>query len=151
MLNKEYIKLKVKQAIELMPSNGVVYREILNKIGEKAGYRKVIELRGVLYSNESNSKSNFKINITLNDKGELLNKPYKNYLLVYTDQVKQTDLIYVEDKFYKITDLGENMKIYNQMRLEEVQGLDFDGGNIIENNEIWTIFDIEEDVIIDVY
>lgn len=147
MLNKEYIKLKVKQAIELMPSNGVVYREILNKIGEKAGYRKVIELRGVLYSNESNSK----INITLNDKGELLNKPYKNYLLVYTDKVQQTDLIYVEDKFYKIADLGENMKIYNQMRLEEVQGLDFDGGNIIENNEIWTIFDIEEDVIIDVY
>lgn len=147
MLNKEYIKLKVKQAIELMPSDGVVYREILNKIGEKAGYRKVIELRGVLYSNESNSK----INITLNDKGELLNKPYKNYLLVYTDKVQQTDLIYVEDKFYKITDLGENMKIYNQMRLEEVQGLDFDGGNIIENNEIWDIFDIEEDVIIDVY
>ena len=147
MLNKEYIKLKVKQAIELMPSDGVVYREIFNKIGEKAGYKKVIELRGVLYSNESNSK----INITLNDKGELLNKPYKNYLLVYTDQVKQTDLIYVEDKFYKINDLGENMKIYNQMRLEEVQGLDFDGGNIIENNEIWDIFDIEEDVIIDVY
>ena len=147
MLNKEYIKLKVKQAIELMPSDGVVYREILNKIGEKAGYRKVIELRGVLYSNESNSK----INITLNDKGELLNKPYKNYLLVYTDQVKQTDLIYVEDKFYKINDLGENMKIYNQMTLEEVQGLKLNGDNIIENNEIWDIYDIEEDVIIDVY
>lgn len=146
-LNKNELINIVKESIELMPSNGVVYREILNKIGEKAGYRKVIELRGVLYSNESNSK----INITLNDKGELLNKPYKNYLLVYTDKVQQTDLIYVEDKFYKITDLGENMKIYNQMRLEEVQGLDFDGGNIIENNEIWTIFDIEEDVIIDVY
>ena len=147
MLNKESIKLKVAQAIELMPSDGVVYREIFNKIGEKEGYRKVIELRGVLYSNESNSK----INITLNDKGELLNKPYKNYLLVYTDKVQQTDLIYVEDKFYKINDLGENMKIYNQMRLEEVQGLDFDGGNIIENNEIWDIYDIEEDVIIHVY
>ena len=146
-LNKNELINIVKESIELMPSNGVVYREILNKIGEKAGYRKVIELRGVLYSNESNSK----INITLNDKGELLNKPYKNYLLVYTDKVQQTDLIYVEDKFYKIIDLGENMKIYNQMRLEEVQGLDFDGGNIIENNEIWTIFDIEEDVIIDVY
>ena len=146
-LNKNELINIVKESIELMPSNGVVYREILNKIGEKAGYRKVIELRGVLYSNESNSK----INITLNDKGELLNKPYKNYLLVYTDKVQQTDLIYVEDKFYKITDLGENMKIYNQMRLEEVQGLDFDGGNIIENNEIWDIYDIEEDVIIDVY
>ena len=146
-LNKNELINIVKESIELMPSDGFVYREILNKIGEKAGYRKVIELRGVLYSNESNSK----INITLNDKGELLNKPYKNYLLVYTDQVKQTDLIYVEDKFYKINDLGENMKIYNQMRLEEVQGLDFDGGNIIENNEIWDIFDIEEDVIIDVY
>ena len=146
-LNKNELINIVKESIELMPSDGVVYREILNKIGEKAGYKKVTDLRGVLYSNESNSK----INITLNDKGELLNKPYKNYLLVYTDQVKQTDLIYVEDKFYKITDLGENMKIYNQMKLEEVQGLDFDGGNIIENNEIWDIYDIEEDVIIDVY
>ena len=146
-LNKNELINIVKESIELMPSNGVVYREILNKIGEKAGYRKVTDLRGVLYSNESSAK----LSITLDDKGELLNKPYKNYLLVYTDQVKQTDLIYVEDKFYKITDLGENMKIYNQMKLEEVQGLDFDGSNIIENNEIWDIFDIEEDVIIDVY
>ena len=141
MLNKEYIKLKVKQAIELMPSDGVVYREILNKIGEKAGYRKGIELRGVLYTNESSAK----IDIVLDDKGELLNKPYKNYLLVYTDKVQQTDLIYVEDKFYKITDLGENMKIYNQMKLEEVQGLKLNGDNIIENNEIWDIYDIEEE------
>ena len=147
MLNKEYIKLKVKQAIELMPSDGVVYREILNKIGEKEGYIKVTDLRGVLYTNENSAK----IDIVLDDKGELLNKPYKNYLLVYTDKVQQTDLIYVEDKFYKITDLGENMKIYNQMKLEEVQGLKLNGDNIIENNEIWDIFDIEEDVIIDVY
>ena len=146
-LNKNELINIVEESIELMPSNGVVYREILNKIGEKAGYRKVIELRGILYSNESNSK----INITLNDKGELLNKPYKNYLLVYTDKVQQTDLIYVEDKFYKIIDLGENMKIYNQMKLEEVQGLKLNGNNIIENNEIWDIYDIEEDVIIDVY
>ena len=147
MLNKEYIKLKVKQAIELMPSDGVVYREILNKIGEKEGYTKVTDLRGVLYTNESSAK----IGIALDDKGELLNKPYKNYLLVYTDKVQQTDLIYVEDKFYKIIDLGENMKIYNQMKLEEVQGLELNGDNIIENNEIWDIYDIEEDVIIDVY
>ena len=135
MLNKESIKLKVAQAIELMPSDGVVYREIFNKIGEKAGYKKVIELRGVLYTNESSAK----IGIVLDDKGELLNKPYKNYLLVYTDKVQQTDLIYVEDKFYKITDLGENMKIYNQMKLEEVQGLELNGDNIIENNESWGI------------
>ena len=141
MLNKEYIKLKVKQAIELMPSDGVVYREILNKIGEKEGYIKVTDLRGVLYTNESSAR----IDIALDDKGELLNKPYKNYLLVYTDKVQQTDLIYVEDKFYKITDLGENMKIYNQMKLEEVQGLKLNGDNIIENNEIWDIYDIEEE------
>ena len=141
MLNKEYIKLKVKQAIELMPSDGFVYREILNKIGEKEGYIKVTDLRGVLYTNESSAK----IDITLDDKGELLNKPYKNYLLVYTDKVQQTDLIYVEDKFYKIIDLGENMKIYNQMKLEEVQGLKLNGDNIIENNEIWDIYDIEEE------
>ena len=141
MLNKESIKLKVAQAIELMPSDGVVYREILNKIGEKEGYVKVTDLRGVLYTNESSDK----IDIALDDKGELLNKPYKNYLLVYTDKVQQTDLIYVEDKFYKITDLGENMKIYNQMKLEEVQGLELNGDNIIGNNEIWDIYDIEEE------
>ena len=145
MLNKEYIKLKVKQAIELMPSDGFVYREILNKIGEKEGYIKVTDLRGVLYSNESSAK----IDIALDDKGELLNKPYKNYLLVYTDKVQQTDLIYVEGKFYKITDLGENMKIYNQMKLEEVQGLKLNGDNIIENDEIWDIYDIG--AILDVY
>ena len=84
MLNKEYIKLKVKQAIELMPSDGVVYREILNKIGEKEGYIKVTDLRGVLYSNESSAK----IDLALDNKGELLNKPYKNYLLVYTYKVQ---------------------------------------------------------------
>ena len=146
-LNKNELINIVKESIELMPSDGVVYREILNKIGEKEGYIKVTDLRGVLYTDESSAK----INIALDDKGELLNKPYKNYLLVYTDQVKQTDLIYVEDKFYKITDLGENMKIYNQMKLEEVQGLKLNGDNIIENNEIWDIYGIEEDVIIDVY
>ena len=140
-LNKNELINIVKESIELMPSDGVVYREILNKIGEKAGYRKVTDLRGVLYSNESSAK----LSITLDDKGELLNKPYKNYLLVYTDQVKQTDLIYVEDKFYKITDLGENMKIYNQMKLEEVQGLKLNGDSIIENNEIWDVYDIEEE------
>ena len=140
-LNKNELINIVKESIELMPSDGVVYREILNKIGEKEGYKKVIELRGVLYTNESSAK----IGIVLDDKGELLNKPYKNYLLVYTDKVQQTDLIYVEDKFYKIIDLGENMKIYNQMKLEEVQGLKLNGNNIIENNEIWDIYDIEEE------
>ena len=147
MLNKESIKLKVAQAIELMPSDGVVYREILNKIGEKAGYRKVIELRGVLYPLTSSQK----LTISLKDNGELLNKPYKKFITLYTNEIKQTDLIYIENKFYKITDLGDGFNIYNDLLLEEVQGLDFDGGNIIENNEIWTIFDIEEDVIIDVY
>ena len=140
-LNKNELINIVKESIELMPSDGVVYREILNKIGEKEGYTKVTDLRGVLYTNESSAK----IGIALDDKGELLNKPYKNYLLVYTDKVQQTDLIYVEDKFYKITDLGENMKIYNQMKLEEVQGLELNGDNIIENNEIWDIYDIEEE------
>ena len=140
-LNKNELINIVKESIELMPSDGVVYREILNKIGEKEGYVKVTDLRGVLYTDESSAK----INIALDDKGELLNKPYKNYLLVYTDKVQQTDLIYVEDKFYKITDLGENMKIYNQMKLEEVQGLKLNGNNIIENNEIWDIYDIEEE------
>ena len=147
MINREYIKTKVIQAIEQLPSAGVIYREIPNKIGEKAGYRKVKELRGVLYSNESNRD----INISLTDKGQKLTKPSKNYLVVYETEVKQTDFIYVDGNFYKITDLGENMQIYNLMRLEEVQGLVLDGETIIENNYIWNIFDIDVDVMMDGY
>ena len=129
MLNKEYIKLKVKQAIELMPSNGVVYREILNKIGEKAGYRKVIELRGVLYPLTSSQK----LTISLKDNGELLNKPYKKFITLYTNEIKQTDLIYIENKFYKITDLGDGFNIYNDLLLEEVEGLEMVNGEVNEN------------------
>ena len=128
-LNKNELINIVKESIELMPSNGVVYREIFNKIGEKAGYRKVIELRGVLYPLTSSQK----FTISLKDKGELLNKPYKKFITLYTNEIKQTDLIYIENKFYKITDLGDGFNIYNDLLLEEVEGLEMVDGEVNEN------------------
>ena len=128
-LNKNELINIVKESIELMPSDGVVYREILNKIGEKAGYRKVIELRGVLYPLTSSQK----FTISLKDKGELLNKPYKKFITLYTNEIKQTDLIYIENKFYKITDLGDGFNIYNDLLLEEVEGLEMVNGEVNEN------------------
>ena len=128
-LNKNELINIVKESIELMPSDGVVYREILNKIGEKTGYRKVIELRGVLYPLTSSQK----FTISLKDKGELLNKPYKKFITLYTNEIKQTDLIYIENKFYKITDLGDGFNIYNDLLLEEVEGLEMVNGEVNEN------------------
>ena len=53
-LDREYIKKKVKQAIEQLPSTGIVVREVFNRYNEKEGYCKVAELTGVLYNNTTN-------------------------------------------------------------------------------------------------
>lgn len=128
-LNKNELINIVKESIELMPNNGIVYREILNKIGEKTGYNKIIELRGILYPLTSSQK----LTISLKDNGELLNKPYKKFITLYTNEIKQTDLIYIENKFYKITDLGDGFNIYNDLLLEEVEGLEMVDGEVNEN------------------
>ncbi|SCJ52124.1 Uncharacterised protein [uncultured Clostridium sp.] len=136
-LDKAYLRNKVKQGIDLMPSDGLVIREILNDYGEKEGYGKVADLRGVLY-NASNNKYP---TIIIKDSGELTNKSTKCFLVDYNDfsiLVNKGNFIFINGKCYKITDPGEEFEVYYEFKLEEYH-LVLEDGTIRENDEIYII------------
>ena len=144
-INIEYIKSKVIGAIEQLPSDGIVLREVLNKFKEKEGYCIVANLKGVLYS-ETNNKT---VNIILNNNGVNLNKENKKYLIVFDEEaekLKQTDLIFIDNLCYKISDIGENLKIYCEMKLEEYERLKMDNNTIIEDDCIYEIINLPLDL-----
>ena len=143
-INREHIKNKVIDAIDQLPSKGVVLREVLNKFKEKEGYCIVANLKGVLYS-ETNNKTD----IILNNNGVNLNKENKKYLIVFDEEaekLKQTDIIFIDNLCYKISDIGENLKIYCEMKLEKHEGLKMDNNTIIEDNCIYEIVTLPLDL-----
>lgn len=145
MIDREVVRRKVSQAIQQLPSVGIVYREQYNRYNEKEGYRKVTELTGVLYSPSSSATKT----IVIKDNGKILNDTTKNYLTVHdenTKKVLQTDILYVDEKFYIINDLGENMQIYNEMKIEEVQNIKFVDGYISNEKGLYMVMENEFDI-----
>ena len=145
MINREVVRRKVSQAIQQLPNVGVVYREQINRYNEKEGYRKVAELVGVLYSPSSSASKT----IVIKDNGKILNETTKNYLTVHDENSKkllQTDILYVDEKFYIINDLGENMQIYNEMKIEEVQNIKFVDGYISNEKGLYMVMENEFDI-----
>ena len=145
MINREVVRRKVSQAIQQLPNVGVVYREQINRYNEKEGYRKVAELVGVLYSPSSSASKT----IVIKDNGKILNETTKNYLTVHDENSKkvlQTDILYVDEKFYIINDLGENMQIYNEMKIEEVQNIKFVDGYIYNEKGLYMVMENEFDI-----
>lgn len=143
-INREHIKNKVIDAIDQLPSEGVVLREVLNKFKEKEGYCIVANLKGVLYS-ETNNKTD----IILNNNGVNLNKENKKYLIVFDEEaekLKQTDIIFIDNLCYKISDIGENLKIYCEMKLEKHEGLKMGNNIIIEDDCIYEIITLPLDL-----
>lgn len=143
-INREHIKNKVIDAIDQLPSEGVVLREVLNKFKEKEGYCIVANLKGVLYS-ETNNKTD----IILNNNGVNLNKENKKYLIVFDEEaekLKQTDIIFIDNLCYKISDIGENLKIYCEMKLEKYEGLKMGNNIIIEDDCIYEIITLPLDL-----
>lgn len=143
-INREHIKNKVIDAIDQLPSKGVVLREVLNKFKEKEGYCIVANLKGVLYS-ETNNKTD----IILNNNGVNLNKENKKYLIVFDEEaekLKQTDIIFIDNLCYKISDIGENLKIYCEMKLEKHEGLKMGNNIIIEDDCIYEIITLPLDL-----
>lgn len=137
-INRQYIISKVKQAIEQLPSTGIVLRENINKYNEKIDYNKITDLRGLFYSTESNKD----ISISIQDKGQILSNTSKNYLIPYDEnsiKLIKTDLIFIDNKAYKITNLGENLKMYFLMQVEEVQGVTLKDNLVHENNFTYKI------------
>ena len=140
-INRNYIISKVKQAIKQLPYQGVVLRENINKRNEKVGYNKISTVTGVLYSEDSNKTTA----IIIQDKGQILPNTSKNYLLPYdetTNCIKENDLILISNKFYKVQYLGENLEMFYEMRLEEVQGLSIEGDYVLENNKLFEILEL---------
>lgn len=139
-LDKPYLRNKVKQAINLMPSDGLLIREIVNHYGEKEGYGKVADLKGVLY----NSNNNRYPSIVLKYTGEIYNKVIKCFLVDYNNfsmLVKKGDFIFINNKCYKITDPGEEFEVYYEFKLEEYH-LIWNNGTVRENDEIYLINEI---------
>ena len=143
-INREHIKNKVIDAIDQLPSEGLVLREVLNKFKEKEGYCIVANLKGILYSETNN-----KIDIILNNNGVNLNKENKKYLIVFDEEaekLKQTDIIFIDNLCYKISDIGENLKIYCEMKLEKYEGLKMGNNIIIEDDCIYEIITLPLDL-----
>lgn len=143
-LDREYIKNKVKQAIEQLPSTGIVVREFFNRYNEKEGYCKVAELTGVLYNNTTNRSFGISIDIS----GVNVDTNNKNYMVVYDDNskvIKATDIIFIDNEVYKVSDPGENLKIYCLIKLEKYEGLRKEGDTIIENDNVYPLLSLPLD------
>lgn len=137
MLDKEYLKSKVVEGINLMPSECIVVREFNNNYGEKEGYIKVCKLTGIIYNNTNNKN----ISISLKDKGEIINENVKIFLVDYNESsklVKATDYLFVNSKCYKVVDPRENLEIYFEMKLEE-HSLILTDNLINENGQIYEL------------
>ena len=138
MINKESIKKQISQAIKQLPSIATVYRENINKYNERVGFNKIAELEGLFYGTEKYIKKE----IHTEEDGQYFTVTNKNFLTVYDElsmRVKQGDILKVEDRFYKINDVGENMQIYCLMFLTEYENLQSIDEYILEDNIVHEI------------
>ena len=138
MINKESIKKQISQAIKQLPSIATVYRENINKYNERVGFNKIAELEGLFYGTEKYIKKE----IHTEEDGQYFTVINKNFLTVYDElsmRVKQGDILKVEDRFYKINDVGENMQIYCLMFLTEYENLQSIDEYILEDNIVHEI------------
>ena len=55
-------------------------------------------------------------------------------------------ILYVDEKFYIINDLGENMQIYNEMKIEEIENVKFVDGYISDEKGLYMVLDNEFDI-----
>ena len=116
MIDRENIKVKVKQAIKLLPTIGIVYRDKKDIYNSRLGLEEITTLEGLFYTEERSSLKD----INLTTPAMLPPKKHKNFLTVYNEEtlkVKQGDLIKIDGEFFRIDDVGENLQIYCLMDL----------------------------------
>jgi hypothetical protein len=116
MLSKQRLRHAVIKGISQMPSEVVVYREVLNSYKEPEDEPILIaNLTGLLYEKER------AINLLLQDKGETLDKYSTRFLVDYNEEsmkVQTNDILSIGDKKYKVIYPGENFEIYYDMVVE---------------------------------
>ena len=144
MINRESIKKQISQAIKQLPSIATIYRENINKYNERVGFNKIAELEGLFYGTEKYIKKE----IRTEEDGQFFTVINKNFLTVYDElsmRVKQGDILKVEDRFYKINDVGENMQIYCLMFLTEYENLQSIDEYILEDNIVHEITEYDNE------
>ncbi|GIM29822.1 hypothetical protein CPJCM30710_24880 [Clostridium polyendosporum] len=113
MLDKERLRQAVIKGVSQMPSEAVVYRDVLNQYNEPEDEPILITtITGLLYEKER------VINLNLQDKGETLGKSSTRFLVDYNEEslkVKTSDILSIGDKKYRVVYLGENFEVYFDM------------------------------------
>ena len=116
MIDRENIRVKVKQAIKMLPTIGIVYRDKKDIYNSRLGLEEITTLEGLFYTEERSSLKD----INLTTPAMLPPKKHKNFLTVYNEEtlkIKQGDLIKIDGEFFRIDDVGENLQIYCLMDL----------------------------------
>ena len=114
-MDRASIRAVVSRSIKQLPSQGIVYRETYNEYNSKIGLEEITILEGLFYSEESSSKD-----LIVEEAGTSLPKIRKNFLTAYSEdtmKVQQGDYIKVDNEYYRIVNVGENMQIYCLMKL----------------------------------
>ena len=115
-MDRASIRAVVSRSIKQLPSQGIVYRETYNEYNSKIGLEEIAILEGLFYSEESSSLKD----LVIEEAGTSLPKVRKNFLTAYSEEtmkVQQGDYIKVDNEYYRIVNVGENMQIYCLMRL----------------------------------
>ena len=89
---------------------------MLHRYNSKIGLEEIAILEGLFYSEESSSLKD----LIIEEAGTSLPKIRKNFLTTYSEdtmKVQQGDYIKVDNEYYRIVNVGENMQIYCLMRL----------------------------------
>ena len=116
MINREAIKAQISLAIQQLPSTGIVYRERKNQYHARIDLEEIAILEGLFYTEERSSLKD----INLTTPAQLPPKKHKNFLTVYNEEtvkVQQGDLIKIDEEFFRIDDVGENLQMYCLMDL----------------------------------
>jgi hypothetical protein len=116
MIDRENIRVKVKQAIKMLPTIGIVYRDKKDIYNSRLGLEEITTLEGLFYTEERSSLKD----INLTTPAMLPPKKHKNFLTIYNEEtlkVQQGDLIKIDGEFFRIDDVGENLQIYCLMDL----------------------------------
>ena len=144
MIKRESIKKQISQAIKQLPSIATIYRENINKYNERVDFNKIAELEGLFYGTEKYIKKE----IHTEEDVHYFTVINKNFLTVYDElsmRVKQGDILKVEDRFFKINDVGENMQIYCLMFLTEYENLQSIDEYILEDNIVHEITEYDNE------
>jgi hypothetical protein len=116
MLSRERLRQAVIKGISQMPSEAVVYRVVFNSYKEPEDEPILIaNLTGMLYEKER------VINLTLQDKGETLDKYSTRFLVDYNEEsikVQTNDILSIGCKKYKVIYVGENFEVYFDIVVE---------------------------------